>query len=106
MTYQEMFEKVKAMLSDADVSGVGEHLAFQFNVTGEAAGAFYVEVKDGALHVEPYTYNGYDAAFTLSAETLFKIAARKMDPILAVTLGKLKVEGNITKALKIKDFLK
>lgn len=106
MTYQEMFEKVKAMLSDADVSGVGEHLAFQFNVTGEAAGAFYVEVKDGALHVEPYTYNGYDAAFTLSAETLFKIAARKLDPILAVTLGKLKVEGNITKALKIKDFLK
>ena len=105
MTYQEMFEKVKAMLSDADVSGVGEHLAFQFNVTGEAAGAFYVEVKDGALHVEPYTYNGYDAAFTLSAETLFKIAARKLDPILAVTLGKLKVEGNITKALKIKDFL-
>ena len=101
-----MFEKVKAMLSDADVSGVGEHLAFQFNVTGEAAGAFYVEVKDGALHVEPYTYNGYDAAFTLSAETLFKIAARKLDPILAVTLGKLKVEGNITKALKIKDFLK
>ena len=101
-----MFEKVKAMLSDADVSGVGEHLAFQFNVTGEAAGAFYVEVKDGALHVEPYTYNGYDAAFTLSAETLFKIAARKMDPILAVTLGKLKVDGNITKALKIKDFLK
>lgn len=106
MTYQEIFEKVKAMLSDADVSGVGEHLAFQFNVTGEAAGAFYVEVKDGALHVEPYTYNGYDAAFTLSAETLFKIAARKLDPILAVTLGKLKVEGNITKALKIKDFLK
>ena len=106
MTYQEMFEKVKAMLSDADASGVGEHLAFQFNVTGEAAGAFYVEVKDGALHVEPYTYNGYDAAFTLSAETLFKITARKLDPILAVTLGKLKVEGNITKALKIKDFLK
>ena len=106
MTYQEMFEKVKAMLSDADVSGVGEHLAFQFNVTGEAAGAFYVEVKDGALHVEPYTYNGYDAGVPRSAATLLKIAARKMDPILAVTLGKLKVDGNITKALKIKDFLK
>ena len=106
MTYHEMFEKVKAMLADVDVSGVGEHLAFQFNVTGEAAGAFYMEVKDGTLHVEPYTYNDRYAAFTLSADTLFKIAARKMDPILAVTLGKLKVEGNITKALKIKDFLK
>ena len=52
MTYQEMFEKVKGMLADVDVSGFGEHLAFQFNVTGEAAGAFYVEVKDGTLTVK------------------------------------------------------
>ena len=106
MTFEAMFAKVKELLSGADVSGIGEHLAYQFNITGEAQGIFYVEVKDGTLHVEPYTYNDRDAAFTLSAETLFKIAARKMDPILAVTLGKLKVEGNITKALKIKDFLK
>ena len=106
MTFQEMFSQVKTLLAQADLSAVHEHLAFQFNITGEAAGAFYAEVKDGVLHVEPYTYGGYDAAFTLSAETLFKIAGRKLDPILAVTLGKLKVDGNITKALKLKDLLK
>lgn len=43
--------------------------------------------------------------FTCSAETLFKIADGKTDPILAVTLGKLKVEGNIDKALKLKDLI-
>lgn len=106
MTFQEMFSQVKTLLAQADLSAVHEHLAFQFNITGEGAGAFYAEVKDGVLHVEPYTYDGYDAAFTLSAETLFKIAGRKLDPILAVTLGKLKVDGNITKALKLKDLLK
>ena len=106
MTFQEMFSQVKTLLAQADLSAVHEHLAFQFNITGEAAGAFYAEVKDGVLHVEPYTYDGYDADFTLSAETLFKIAGRKLDPILAVTLGKLKVDGNITKALKLKDLLK
>ena len=106
MTFQEMFSQVKTLLAQADLSAVHEHLAFQFNITGEAAGAFYAEVKDGVLHVEPYTYDGYDAAFTLNAETLFKISGRKLDPILAVTLGKLKVDGNITKALKLKDLLK
>lgn len=106
MTYEEVFAKVKELFGDADVSGIGEHLAYQFNVTGEAAGSFYAEVKDGKLYVEPYEYYDRDAMFTCSAETLFKIASGKTDPILAVTLGKLKVEGSIDKALKLKDLLK
>ena len=87
------------------VKTVMEHLAFQFNIVGEAEGIFYVEVKDGKLFVEPYEYFDRDAMFTCSAETLFKIADGKTDPILAVTLGKLKVEGNIDKALKLKDLI-
>ena len=54
MTYQELFEQVKMKFRKADVSGVKEHLAFQFNITGEAAGSFYAEVSDGELYVEPY----------------------------------------------------
>ena len=37
--------------------------------------------------------------------TLRKIADGKLDPILAVTLRKLKVEGNIDKALKLKTLI-
>ena len=106
MTYADMFSKVKGMLMGADVSGIHEHLSYQFNITGEAEGIFYAEVKEGRLYVEPYEYFDRDAMFTCTAETLFKIAEGKTDPILAVTLGKLKVEGNIEKALKLKDLLK
>lgn len=105
MTYAEMFSKVKGMFMDADVSDIQEHLAYQFNITGEAHGIFYVEVKEGKLSVEPYEYFDRDAMFTCSAETLFKIAEGKTDPILAFTLGKLKVEGNIDKALKLKNLI-
>lgn len=106
MTYEEMFSKVKELFADADVSGISEHLAYQFNITGDAEGSFYAEVKEGTLYVEPYEYYDRDALFTCSADTLFKIAAGKTDPILAFTMGKLKVEGNIDKALKLKDLLK
>ena len=41
MTYADMFSKVKGMLMDADVSDIHEHLAYQFNITGEAEGIFY-----------------------------------------------------------------
>ena len=36
---------------------------------------------------------------------LFKINEGKLDPVLAVTLGKLKVEGNIDKALYLKKLI-
>ena len=72
---------------------------------GEAEGIFYVEVKDGKLFVEPYEYFDRDAVFTCKAETLRKIADKKLDPIMAVTLQKLKVDGNIEKALKLKEIL-
>ena len=105
MTYAEFFTEIKGKFMEADVSHVKEHLAFQFNIVGEAEGIFYAEVKEGKLYVEPYEYYDRDAMFTASAEVLMKIASGKLDPILAVTLQKLKVEGNIEKALKLKEFI-
>lgn len=45
MTYADMFSKVKGLFMESDVSDISEHLAFQFNITGEAEGIFYAEVK-------------------------------------------------------------
>lgn len=81
MTYADMFSKVKGLFMESDVSDISEHLAFQFNITGEAEGIFYAEVKDGVL------------------------AEGRLDPILAFTTGKLKVEGNIDKALRLKQII-
>ena len=105
MTYAEFFAEIKSQFMGADVSGIQEHLAYQFNITGEAEGIFYVEVKDGKLYVEPYDYHDRDAAFTASAENLMKIAEGKLDPVFAFTMKKLKVERNIDKALKLKGMI-
>lgn len=105
MTYQELFEEIKTIFMKADVSGVEEKLAFQFNITGEAEGVFYAEILNGRLSIEPYEYMERDAAFSCSGDTLLKIATQKMDPVAAFTLGKLKVEGSIEKALRIKQLL-
>lgn len=105
MTFEEFFAKVKGLFMEADVSDIKEHLAYQFNITGKSEGIFYVEVKDGELHVEPYEYYDRDAMFIASADTFMKIAQGKLDPIMAFTLHKLKVEGNIDKALKLKNLI-
>ncbi|MCI9009406.1 MAG: SCP2 sterol-binding domain-containing protein [Lachnospiraceae bacterium] len=105
MTYAEFFAEIKSQFMGADVSGIQEHLAYQFNITGEASGIFYVEVKDGKLYVEPYEYFDRDAMFICSAQTLRELADGRLDPVLAFTLQKLKVEGSIDKALRFKELV-
>lgn len=103
MTYAEFFSEIKSDFMRADVSDITEHLAYQFNITGEASGVFYVEVKDGKLYVEPYEYFDRDAMFTCSADTLREMAGGKLDPVFAFTIQRLKVEGNFDKALRFKE---
>lgn len=105
MTYSEYFASVKEEFAGADVSDIQEHLAYQFNVTGEASGIFYVEVKEGQLYIEPYEYYDRDVMFTATAKTFQAIMSGKMDPVLAFTLQKLKVEGNFDKALKLTELI-
>lgn len=105
MTYADFFAEIKGKFMEADVSDIQDHLAYQFNITGDASGIFYVEVKEGVLYVEPYEYYDRDAMFTAKAETFLKIASGKLDPVVAVTLQKLKVEGDIGKALRLKELI-
>lgn len=106
MTYADFFYEIKNKFMGADVSDIHEHLAFQFDIEDEECGGiFYVEVKEGQLFVEPYEYYDRDAKFIASPDTFVKISEGKLDPIVAFTTQKLKVEGSIDKALRLKDII-
>ena len=106
MTYTDLFYEIKGKVMGADVSDIHEHLAFEFDIEDEeAGGAFYVEVKDGQLYVEPYEYYDRDAQFICAPEVLIKIADGKLDPVWAFTNQKLRVEGNIDKALRLNEII-
>jgi len=105
MTYEEIVAKVRKTFKNTDVSNINEHLAYQFNIEGEGEGAFYVEVKEGKLYIEPYEYYDRDAIFICKSDTLFKMISGKLDPVAAFTVGQLRVEGSIDKALRLKEFI-
>lgn len=104
MTYEELIGEIREIFGKADVSQIKEHIAYQFNIEGEAEGAFYVEVSEGELNIEPFEYYDRDVLFTTSANTLLEIAKGNMDAVIAFTVGKLKVEGNFDKALLLQQF--
>ena len=104
MTYEEVVAKVKDALKDTDVSGITEHAAYQFNITGEGEGAFYVEIDNGKLNVEPYEYFDRDILVYTSAADLMDIIDGKTDFVNAHLSGKISAEGDLRKAELIKDF--
>lgn len=103
MTYNELVEKVRSAYEHVDANFISDHVAFQFNITGEAEGAFYVEISDGKVKVEPYEYYDRDVLVTTSAENLLDIVNGKLDPVKAYLTGKVKAEGNLGKAVFLKE---
>ncbi len=100
MTYEEIFEKSKEIITQGDVSDYNGHLAVQVDISGEGEGAFYIELKDGQVFVEPYEYYDNDCKLIMSAKTWFKLMDGSLNNVAAFTVGKLKVEGSIEKALE------
>lgn len=105
MEFNELVKEVKEQFINVDISEMLGKLAFQFNLEGEGGGTFYTEIKEGVLSVEPYEYIDRDALFIISVENFMKLINGDLDPIFAYTTGKLKVEGDIGKALQIKKLL-
>ena len=107
MTYESIVEATRNKFYDIDVSSVPGTLAFQINIEGKSVnGIFYIEIKDGKVHVEPYEYYDRNAILIMNGTNFIKLINGKLDPIVAFTTGKLKVEGDINAALEIIKFLK
>lgn len=105
MTYEEIVQTVKERLKNVDTSKVDGLLAIQVNILGEGEGAFYVEVKDGVLSVEPYEYFDRQAIITMKSKNFIALINGKLDPVAAFTLGKLKIDGSIDKVLEFSKLL-
>ena len=103
MTYQELLKKVQTALAKADASSIDQHIAIQVDVTGEAAGAFYMEInkEDKVLYVEGYDYRDRDALLTADGADVLAVAQGKITLEAAIAEGKVAHEGNYDKTLAL-----
>lgn len=105
MTYEEVFEKAKTELMKSDVSQIPGRLAVQVDIIDEGEGAFYIELKDGALSVEPYEYYDHDVKFIATAKNFLKLINGSLNSVIAYTTGKLKIEGDLGKAMEVQKII-
>ena len=75
MTYEEIVQRVKADMVKTDAGNVKEHVAVQINITGEGEGAFYIEVKDGRIDVQPFEYYDRDVLFIAPSDRVLEVTS-------------------------------
>lgn len=105
MTLQSVLDKLETMRDQIDISGT-DFLAVQVELTDADPGVFYIEIKEHQLNIAPYDYHDRNCAIAISSANFNKLVDGKLDPVVAFTLGKLKVEGDLGKALEFAGLLK
>ena len=94
MTYEELVERARTATKKTQVSKAVGHMAYQFNIKGEAEGAFYIEIDDGKINVEPYEYYDRDVIVVTSAQMLINIIDGKIRALDAYANGQITVYGD------------
>lgn len=105
MTYEEIVDKVRDDYENADARAIFEHIAIQFNIVGEGAGIFYIEVADRKVSVEPYDYYDKDALVEISSDALIGLSDGTMTIQEVLEKGLMKEYGNIEKLKKMRKIV-
>lgn len=104
MKFETILSMAREMAAKADISGI-DFMAVQIDIGGEQPGVFYVEVKDGRISVEPYEYYDRQCRIQISGEDFNLLLQGNLDPVKAFDAGRLKVEGDLDKALVFADLV-
>lgn len=105
MTFEEIYEIMKEYLEEKDYSktfGSGVY-SYEFDITGEGEGKFYIEVRDGSLAIQPFDYKNSLCSFTVDAHNLNRIIRRTLSPAEAYSTGRLTIHGDVSAAFRLAD---
>ena len=74
MTFDEIYATMKTYFEQRDFEVFGQGVySYEFDVTGEGEGKFYIEIKDGSLNMQPYDYKNSLCSFKISSGNLIMV---------------------------------
>ncbi len=80
---------------------VGLNATYQFELSGEGGGSWYVKISSGELQVGQGEQPDPDVILRAAAADYVAIAEGRMNAMLAMVTGKFKISGNMGLAMKL-----
>ncbi|XP_037931397.1 hydroxysteroid dehydrogenase-like protein 2 [Teleopsis dalmanni] len=101
----QVFEKISTLLSEDIVTKT--QAIYQFNIEGDEKGTWYLDLKNGVGSCGNGTpQHTPDATLTMKSQNFFDMFAGKLKPAPAFMSGKLKIAGDLQKAMKLEKLMK
>ncbi|KNC34565.1 hypothetical protein FF38_09370 [Lucilia cuprina] len=101
----QLFSKIESLLSAEIVSKT--QAVYQFNITGNEKGTWFLDLKNGAGSCgEGAPSCQADAVLTMKDKNFSDMFAGKLKAAPAFMTGKLKITGDLQKAMKLEKLMK
>ncbi len=104
LTVRAIFENIEGAFQPDKASGVD--VVFQFKISGDTGGNWFVAVKDGACECLEGAHDSPTTTILMSDEDFVNMISGKLNAMQAYTSGKLKIEGDLMKSQLIEKLFK
>ncbi|XP_060564397.1 stomatin-like protein 1 [Ruditapes philippinarum] len=103
ITPAHLVELVRGVLSESLVRTVDA--VYQFNLTGNNGGTFYLDLKHGAGYAGEGSTQNPDVTLDLSVRDMQSMFADQLKPLQAYMSGRLKVSGDLSAAMRLEEVM-
>lgn len=100
-TVQEFFDHIPEKFNADKAAGMSA--TYQFVITGDAGGEWYVAIQDGKAEVHQGVAENPNITLTAKDSDWLQIVNGKMSGQTAFLLGKLKIKGDMGLAMKLQS---
>jgi len=101
-----VFDSIKALLGPEIVQKIGG--VYVFKLKGKEPGTWYLDLKNGngAAGQGDGNFEKPDVVMSMTSENFSKMFTGKLKPSTAFMMGKLKIQGEMTMAIKLEKLMK
>lgn len=98
-----LFGKIESLLNEELVKKV--NAVYQFDVTGEEKGIWFLDLKNGSGKLGKGPASTPDSTLIMDSNNFFAMFSGKLKPTAAFMSGKLKITGDMGKAMKLEKLM-
>ena len=100
-TAAEFFGGMKANLDPEKIKGIDA--TYQWDITGDNGGKWYAKFSEGEIEVDEGEAENPNITITVSSENWMDIVNGKLNGQMAFLTGKLKIQGDMSLAMKLQS---
>ncbi|WP_033827104.1 SCP2 sterol-binding domain-containing protein [Bacillus andreraoultii] len=106
LSLEETMQFIEKTLNESPTPIADANVTYQFDISGDEEGSYQLQLQNGKAKVEQAGTAQADCTLVMSFASFRKFLIGKLSGTAAFMTGKLKIKGDIGKAMKLEKILK